>query len=703
MSFSIDLWNGFNIIKDKYSSIRREYRSFSNFLTKYNTYETQHCKNLDSLYNEFKEQNIKNKTDFELARINLVEMIAFESQFKKAFIEEIAKIIKKANLFLQELKSPSNEILELTENFNKDIEKMNLKKEAFYSKCKEMSSLISQFELENKLKEKGTEQKLSKELTKLIKTRDEYLISINEINIKRTNYNTKVEELMDKYEKEHRDLLTQFLGSINEFKTEKHQLAHDIYDREKSDFINIFSKLSVDKEIMEFVIKNITKEFPMVQIEFCPFKKKDFEAFLNLKYHNKLKANDFKKIMNEIKNYFQNNNIFPLNFIQTGKTRIKQQKDFFNYRKLFMKANNSNENNNEISGEKNIKEKEINIIKNYELIKNIVNELVSNNKIKIFESKYVIEENISKLLNDTKKFENINDKIQEMKSLLDEKNESHLVYIEALIKTLSYLRCKGYFEINELTYNTITDIFKVILEQNKNNDYILKNVLILAQTFYKIEKEDKIYIQEGIKGNQVLNSPKTWHRCINYSLKLSNKDLKTNIGKDYIDKINKDAYATVITYLCDLKSFTDDENVFRDVSYFYIKIYNLKEEDIKTAVEKNIKSQKRKKEEAAKKYEMKIKMKKEEKKEKEEIKNNNDNKNEIKENKIEIVNSNNINNNNINNNNKVQNEIKETPNNDINIGKNEIIINNNEINNNTNNNENKIIEKNLNEKTEDKK
>ena len=701
MSFSIDLWNGFNAIKDKYNSIRRDFRSFSNFLTRYNTYETQHCKNLDSLYNEFKEQSVQKKSDFELARINLIEMINFESQYKKNFIEEVSKIAKKANLFLQDLKSPANKISELTENFDKEIEKINLKKEAFYSKCKEMSSLISQFELEKKLNDKKNEQKLSKELIKLNKTRDEYLIGINEINIKRYKYNSKVEELMDKYEKVHRELITHFLESLNDFKTKKYKLALDISEREKHDFINYFSKIGVDKEITEFIIKNITKEFPIVQIEFSPFKKKDFENFLNSKYHNKLKSKDLKRVMNEIINFFQNNNIFPLNFIQTGISRaIKQQRENFFLNTRFSIFQKNNVNNIEPTGDKNTKEKEINIIKNYELIKNIVNEMVTNNKIPMFNSKYVIEGDISKLINDTKKFENINDKIQEIKSLLDEKNESHLVYIEALIKALSYLRSKGYFEIKEEVYNIFTDIFKVILDQNKDDDYILKNILILAQTFYKIEKEEKIYIQEGIKGNQVLNSAKTWHRCINYSLKFSNKDLKVTSGKEYIDKINKDAYATVITYLCDLKAFTDDEAVYKDVSYFYMKIYNLKEDDIKATVEKSIKSRERRKEEAIKKYEMKNQIKKEEN---EEIKNNNnEDKNEIKE--IKIVKSDN----NSNNNKSKKNEIKEEINdNNINKEKNEIIINDNEISNdnpnNTNNNDKKVEEKNDNENSVDKK
>ena len=47
-------------------------------------------------------------------------------------------------------------------------------------------------------------------------------------------------------------------------------------------------------------------------------------------------------------------------------------------------------------------------------------------------------------------------------------------------------------------------IFIKILRENKNNDYILKNILILAQTFYKLENGEKIYIQESLKNDVLL-------------------------------------------------------------------------------------------------------------------------------------------------------------------------------------------------------
>ena len=685
MSFSIDLWNGINIIKEKYNSIRREFRLFTNFLSKYYTCEIQHCKNLDSLYNEFKEINTNKDSNFETARINVIEMINIESKARRTFIEDVnTRIVKKINLYLQELNTPTSGISELTDNFNREIEKLKLKQDNFYSQCKEMSSLISQLELDNKMGDKNNENKLNKTLNKLIKVRDEYLTSINDTNIKRVNYNQKVSDIMDKYENSFRDLLGNFYEKLKDFKTRKVELFKNLSDTENSDFLKLFSNLEENKEILNFIITNVTKEFPMLQIEFSPFKRKDFETFLNSKYHNKLKQSELNKVMNSIKNYFQKNNIFPLNFLQTGISKITktQKENFFSLnRKFSIFFNNDSTNNKKNVEDKSTKEKEIEIINNYEFIKKFVNELVSENQINIFESKYVFDGDINKILKDDKIKKNTKEKIDELNLLLDSKTENHLVYIESLIKILSYLRSKGYFVLKSEVYDIFKSIFIFILEQNNNNDYILKNILLLAQTFYKIENDEKIYLQQGIKGTEILNSPKTWHRCINYSLKLANtnnRELNIYNGKELINKINKEAYGTVITYLCDLKAFTDDEKVFEEVKEFYIKVYKLNENDINSQVENSVKSRTKIKENN-----------------KEEIKN------EIKENE----NDKNSNNNENNDNNKIEEaNIKENiQSNDNKKNENNIEVNNvndndnnivkNDINNNINENKNENIEK----------
>ena len=687
MSFSIDLWNGVDIIREKYTTIRREFRSFVNFLIKYNTIEIQHCKNLDILYNEFKEKNNKTESIFESARISAINMIDIESQTRKIFIENTSNLIKNINLFLQDLKYPSNEIPDLSVNFNKDLDKLRMKQEIFYSQCKEMCSLISQLDLENKLNEKSNETKLEKILNKLLKSRDEYLLSINETNVKRRNFNKKVEKIMNKYEKEHKKLLKNFIENLTEFNNDKRKLIDVLSQKENYFFSEYFQKLKVEDEIFNFIVNNATKEFPMIQIEFTPFKKKDFEIFLNLKYQNKLKQNDLNKILITIQNYFQKNNIFPLNFLQTGilKNVPKPQKEnFFNTRKfsLFLKKSftieNSNNNTKNNENDSSL-EKEIDIIKNYEFIKNTINELVTNNEVKLFENSYVIDADISKILNEPKKFDDINDKIGEFRDLLlNQKDEANLVYIEAFIKTLSYLRSKGRYSINDETYIIFSLLFFLLLKQNKNNDYILKNIILIAQTFYKIENDERIYLQQGIKGTEIFNSPKAWHRCINYSLKLANtnnRELNLYNGKELINKINKEAYGTVITFLCDLKAFTDDEKVYEEVKEFYRKVYKLNENDINSQVENSVKSRTNIKENNKEEIKNEIK---------ENIKDKNNNNNENSDNnKIEGTNIKEIIQSNDNKKNENNIEVDNVNDNDNNTVKNGI---NNNINENKNEN-----------------
>ena len=117
----------------------------------------------------------------------------------------------------------------------------------------------------------------------------------------------------------------------------------------------------------------------------------------------------------------------------------------------------------------------------------------------------------------------------------------------------------------------------------------------MAQTFYYVTEDgnEKIYLQKGIKDNETLKSPETWHRCINYTMCLANtdKDLTIPVNKsEFIRKIDKEAKVTVISYLCDLKIFTDSQYTFDIVKYFYSKVYNLNEKEIEQNIEDYLKN-----------------------------------------------------------------------------------------------------------------
>ena len=55
MSFSVDLWNGFDAIKTQIFSVQKKLRNIHKAITTYLTIETTYNKSLENLYKEFKD------------------------------------------------------------------------------------------------------------------------------------------------------------------------------------------------------------------------------------------------------------------------------------------------------------------------------------------------------------------------------------------------------------------------------------------------------------------------------------------------------------------------------------------------------------------------------------------------------------------------------------------------------------------------
>ena len=169
------------------------------------------------------------------------------------------------------------------------------------------------------------------------------------------------------------------------------------------------------------------------------------------------------------------------------------------------------------------------------------------------------------------------------------KNENS-IYFDSFIKALNEYRAKGKYVICDLSYDILVEVFKFLFDNFPEYDNLLKNLLILSQTFCKMNQnsDKKIYIQNGIRNHKIFSSSKLWHRVINYTLGqyINNKDLTIKVDKE---EINKKLYVlaqnTLIAYLCDLKSFTDDEKVYDEVKKFYCEIYKLDEKEIDNNVQ----------------------------------------------------------------------------------------------------------------------
>ena len=676
MSFSVDLWNGFDIIKTQIFSVQKKMKVISKAISSYLAIDATYNKNLENLYKEFKEIN-NSEYMMDKSYIKILDIFEYENQNRKIIssymntliMEPLNEYLRQPNILLNKCFSDNiyNE-----ESFKRSLNLLKEKQTNYWKDCKELSVLLAQNEMDemNNTTGKLTKARLSRINEKFLKlnaSKQEYIDRINESNKEREKYNKKTEEILNTLEQIYTTMLSKLKEALTNFASQRNEFLQKIYNKEKMEYETIHVKVDPKKELFQFVSNNATKEFPMIKFEFCPLK----YSVLNQNIKNKCSKfpdTAFPKIYKSVKNFFEENKIFKeealfrLNRRNTdfrsifskkslrtdmelNKNDQKQNKEFIDkyITGLFMNktqekkenevkkdndktdenaVNNNNTKDNIEANKNNIrkdmkesiqpKEKDNQKENNKEdksfkvsseetkekIIKNEPhndkpeqNETQKDDKIIIDnntsqKSENIIKKESGEILKPKLETEEEDDLKNVIQNYFYSEHPNYLNNAETLIKRLSYLRSKGHFLIGEKAYNEILSLFFIILNQEQKNYYILKNVLILSQTFYKIKDNKKVYLQQGMKGSKVFMNPETWHRVINYSMNLSCSSMDlTQTKEDMIKKINKEANVIIMAYLCDIKQYTNDDEVFDEVKNYYVKVYNLDEEMINKEVE----------------------------------------------------------------------------------------------------------------------
>jgi len=676
MSFSVDLWNGFDIIKRQIFSVQKKMKVISKAISSYLAIDATYNKNLENLYKEFKEIN-NSEYMMDKSYIKILDIFEYENQNRKIIssymntliMEPLNEYLRQPNILLNKCFSDNiyNE-----ESFKRSLNLLKEKQTNYWKDCKELSVLLAQNEMDemNNTTGKLTKARLSRINEKFLKlnaSKQEYIDRINESNKEREKYNKKTEEILNTLEQIYTTMLSKLKEALTNFASQRNEFLQKIYNKEKMEYETIHVKVDPKKELFQFVSNNATKEFPMIKFEFCPLK----YSVLNQNIKNKCSKfpdTAFPKIYKSVKNFFEENKIFKeealfrLNRRNTdfrsifskkslrtdmelNKNDQKQNKEFIDkyITRLFMNktqekkenevkkdndktdenaVNNNNTKDNIEANKNNIrkdmkesiqpKEKDNQKENNKEdksfkvsseetkekIIKNEPhndkpeqNETQKDDKIIIDnntsqKSENIIKKESGEILKPKLETEEEDDLKNVIQNYFYSEHPNYLNNAETLIKRLSYLRSKGHFLIGEKAYNEILSLFFIILNQEQKNYYILKNVLILSQTFYKIKDNKKVYLQQGMKGSKVFMNPETWHRVINYSMNLSCSSMDlTQTKEDMIKKINKEANVIIMAYLCDIKQYTNDDEVFDEVKNYYVKVYNLDEEMINKEVE----------------------------------------------------------------------------------------------------------------------
>ena len=225
-----------------------------------------------------------------------------------------------------------------------------------------------------------------------------------------------------------------------------------------------------------------------------------------------------------------------------------------------------------------------------EIIKELYNnfKMINKNKydIDVEEEKIEVKNLSDKLLlmekykkKQNKCEEKISDKEKEKLLLLIKKRDNRIIFLRRLNK----IRIYGIFEYQKENLDDIIKIFLNILDniQIEKDNYSFQFCIILSQTFYYIENENKTYLFKCIKSHPIFSSEEMWKSCVIYFIEKEldkYNQIKDNItNKKRNNTINELIFAQIVSYTNNMIEFDFDVNKDENIMMEIINKYNLNE------------------------------------------------------------------------------------------------------------------------------
>ena len=603
MSFSSDLWNGFDILKKNFLHTYNKIKHFYEIMFSFASLEKNHSKNLEILYEQNKDL-FNSDEILLLSSKTFISSLKIESEYHKYYYNNIfdnilspIKDIIENKKFL--ITKTFNDNMKNTDKFKKIIQNIISKQENYYNSCKELSLCLSDIEIYTQNNETKKKQGVSKvlltkkdkALEKVNRTQNEYLNIATESNIILKDYNLKTETLLNYLEKEFIQINTCIKDCLIKYSKNKNQLYKDILEMTNHGLNTCYEKIDIEKEIRNFIMKNATKEFKYHKFEYNPFKLNNINKNLLFKEtteNSKSQNIDYDRVIQKVKKFFIDNKITgsDTDYIEKTINALREHKLLFSIKYDSIIEMNKNEENKNLINDL-IKNENINVNTN-----NNKNNIDANNN-KIVEKQKDIVNNIKNIENFVNKLttgkQELENDIIKIKSILQNNKEKY-IYSEHFLRNIDNYRSHGNYILSEKSYEYFLNLFTFILDNFKNNDFIIKNIISLSQTFYKIRpgnKNPKYFILYSISNHSIFNKNETWHKIINYSLTnySINKDLSIKIEKEQREKkLDDNIFKILIENLSIMKLFRVNDKVFNEVKNYYIQVYGLDKELVKKEI-----------------------------------------------------------------------------------------------------------------------
>ena len=216
-------------------------------------------------------------------------------------------------------------------------------------------------------------------------------------------------------------------------------------------------------------------------------------------------------------------------------------------------------------------------------MKPFIKDLYPNFNVELESKKQDIREMFKKIVNNDLALMN-EDKNKLLSYINEDWGQNYFLYL------LSKERSNGKFCYNSDKINFLAEIIQKILisAEKKLNYQIAKHCIILSQTYYYEEKEEKIYIMELISTNEWLKKEEFWRNIIDVMIK-EDIEKTTNLNKNnekvsskmQEESINNIVFGQLISYIKNMKDFKIDNKIIVEIADVFMDKYKISKNLIK--------------------------------------------------------------------------------------------------------------------------
>ena len=536
MSYSVDLWNSFDLIGNSLLSNIKGLKNLTDIFNALYISCESFSSNLKDLYNNYDYEISTHKSLYDVIlffKEDFINCYNYIFDFMLGIKNEIITPLEKSreellNKYLKYKEALSN----IEEDYEEYISNLNNSKTEFYNAVKDVEDFKINMENEkynynetsNKYK-KEEDEKIN-QLLKIAKEKQKkYLININKINSVQNDYIEKKKNYLNTMQYMEEYISENIKDSLRKFVLYKMSLIRNFqYDSEN--ISKKFDEININKDINDFISQHSTNDLVPFKYEFVPY-----SSNFSKKYRYVLNTKIVKDVCDFISTIF--NNDTQIQNIQMNNKNLMDAKKIAEY---IFRINNINYNGKEQIYNKKIEE----FFSERKKRKNLLQEM---NNLRIKANIFINEFNFNNIANSLK------DCINSIQ--IEEKKE------KSLKENINWKYINFDFESMNL-------------------------ILIIATNLYKINEignKPRIFLQEKLVDIELFSSFDFWKNLIRYFIinemhtqknfnlfeSKGNKNIQTqNTIKNVLNK-----------YIYIMKSFEVKSKTINDLIYFFQNYYDL--------------------------------------------------------------------------------------------------------------------------------